>query len=233
MINVICVKQGTRYDYEYVNRLRNMVKRHLSFKHQFVCFTDDAEGIHPNVGIIDLPSYPEMTGWWAKPYIFCPDYFSSGDINLYFDLDMVIINSIDHFINYRPEKFVGLQDLGRIFRKNWVKLGSAVMRWPAKTNAKIWTEFKADRAAIARKFHGDQDWIWHIAKEDIHFFPEQWIQSYKWQIRNRNELVKTVSGLKFTSVKNPKPPPDTSVLAFHGTPDITDIRDPIIVNNWQ
>lgn len=233
MINVICVKHGNKYDSEYVNRLRNMVKRHLSFSHRFVCFTEDSLGIKSDIGIIDLPEYPDLSGWWYKPYVFSPDYFDAGDINLYFDLDMVIVNNIDHFVRYEPRKFVGLQDLGRIFRRNWVKLGSAVMKWPAQSYSQVWTDFKKDYQTITRKFHGDQDWIWHLCREEISFFPEQWIQSYKWQIRNRKDLEKTKNGLRFSTIKNPTIPPDTSVLAFHGTPDITDVKDPVIVNNWK
>jgi len=232
MINVICVKHGTKYSHEYVNRLKNMVSRHLTFNHRFVCFTEDTHKISPDIEIIDLPNMSELSGWWHKPYIFSPNHFTSGDTNLYFDLDMVIVRNIDHFVRYDPNKFVGLQDLSKVFRKNWVKLGSAVMKWPAKTQTEIWTEFEKNYKSIIKKFRGDQDWIWHLSRENLHFFPEQWIQSYKWQIRDRSELEKTRNGLRFSKVRDPAIPPDTSVLAFHGTPDIADVKDPVIVKNW-
>jgi len=44
MVNVICLKWGTRYDAGYVNRLRRMVQRHLIQPHRFVCLTDDTIG---------------------------------------------------------------------------------------------------------------------------------------------------------------------------------------------
>ncbi len=232
MINVICVKHGTRYGPEYVNRLRNMVSRHLIFDHRFVCFTEDSNGLASDIDVIDLPTKPDIAGWWCKPYIFSPDFFSKGEINLYFDLDMVIVNNINHFIRYEPSKFVGLQDLARIFRRNWIKLGSAVMRWPAQKYTDVWTEFEKNHTAIIKKFRGDQDWIWHLYRNDLRFFPEQWIQSYKWQIRHRNELEKTRFGLRFAKSRNPVIPSDTAVLAFHGTPDVADVKDPVIVKNW-
>ncbi|MEE1122464.1 MAG: glycosyltransferase, partial [Acinetobacter pseudolwoffii] len=42
---VICMKWGTKYGSEYVNRLYNMVKRHTTVDFQMVCLTDRTEGI--------------------------------------------------------------------------------------------------------------------------------------------------------------------------------------------
>ena len=44
-LNVICMKWGTKYSSEYVNKLYSMVARNLSVPFRFVCFTDDADGI--------------------------------------------------------------------------------------------------------------------------------------------------------------------------------------------
>ena len=30
--------------------------------------------------------------------------------------------------------------------------------------------------------HGDQDWISKRGKEDINWFPDEWIRSYKWEM---------------------------------------------------
>ncbi|RZI92081.1 MAG: glycosyltransferase, partial [Rubrivivax sp.] len=47
--NVICMKWGTKYGPEYVNRLYAMVRRHLTGDFRFVCLTDDPAGIRPEV----------------------------------------------------------------------------------------------------------------------------------------------------------------------------------------
>ena len=47
--HVICMKWGTKYGPEYVNRLYAMVRRHLSGPFNFVCLTDNAAGIRPEV----------------------------------------------------------------------------------------------------------------------------------------------------------------------------------------
>jgi hypothetical protein len=43
--NVICMKWGTKYGPEYVNRLYAMVRRHLTGDFRMVCLTDDSKGI--------------------------------------------------------------------------------------------------------------------------------------------------------------------------------------------
>ena len=42
--NVICIKWGTKFGADYVNRLYRMVEKNLSIPHRFVCFTDNSEG---------------------------------------------------------------------------------------------------------------------------------------------------------------------------------------------
>jgi hypothetical protein len=232
MINVVCLKHGTKYSSLYVNRLKNMIKRHLTVPFRFVCFTDNPEGIDNDVVIEPLPSHDRISGWWWKPYLFKPGLFPLGETVLFFDLDMVIISNIDNLIHYEPGSFVGLRDVGRVFQPDLNKLGSAVMRWTSGEHSDIWYGLDND-PKITRRFRGDQDWIWHQKKDIIKFFPDKWIVSYKWEVRDRSELVRTDNRWTFKTTKCPKLDSDTAVLAFHGTPNPEDVNDPIIVDNWR
>ncbi len=231
MLNVICLKHGVKYDSVYVNKLYNMIQRNLTISHNFICFTDDPAGINPSIEIKLLPNL-QFEGWWWKPYIFKHDHFCSGDINLFFDLDMVIIKNIDHLATYLPEKFVGLRDVGRVFVPDIKKLGSAVMKWPAGQFSNVWTNLE-NNVSLCKRFRGDQDWIWYEIHNQVCFFPDDWIRSYKWEIRSRNELTDFGPNSTFSTIKDPYISPNTSVLAFHGNPKIHNISDPVIVNNWQ
>ena len=44
-ITVLCVKFGNKYGPEYVERLRNMVSRHMTRPYEFACLTDDPNPI--------------------------------------------------------------------------------------------------------------------------------------------------------------------------------------------
>jgi hypothetical protein len=231
MLNVVCLKHGTKYGPEYVNKLYNMIQRHLTIPNNFICFTDDPTNIDQNIKIVNLPKLP-IEGWWWKPYIFKTGHFPDGDDILYIDLDMVIVDNINKLIEFEPNKFVGLQDVGRVFRPGYKKLGSAVMRWKANEHSGIWNNLEKNLTQT-KKFHGDQDWIWEQAKHHLVFFPEQWIRSYKWEIRTRDELSGFGKTSVFKEVRNPKIPIDCSILAFHGYPHLHTVQDPVILENWR
>jgi len=231
MLNIICLKHGTKYGPEYVNNLYNMVIRHTTLPFNFVCFTDNPTDLNPAIGIITLPNSLKLTGWWWKPYIFKKEHFAPNDINLFFDLDMVIVKNIDKLIDYMPGKLVGLRDVGRVFNRGRDKLGSAILRWTADEHSTIWESLETNQA-LAKQFHGDQDYIWHIRKEHINFYPDSWIRSYKWEVRNRTDLVRVNRGYNFKDIQNPTLELETCVLAFHGTPNPHEVLDPIIVDNW-
>ena len=52
---VLCMKWGTKYGPEYVNRLYAMVARHLQGPFRFVCLTDNSMGVRPDVECMALP----------------------------------------------------------------------------------------------------------------------------------------------------------------------------------
>ncbi|MEO0831166.1 MAG: glycosyl transferase, partial [Pseudomonadota bacterium] len=56
--NVICIKWGTAYGAEYVNRLLAGVRRHFSQDVRFFCMTDDRTGFDPRIEVLDLPVEP-------------------------------------------------------------------------------------------------------------------------------------------------------------------------------
>jgi len=209
-----------------------MVHRHLTISHRFVCFTEDSKNINPNITIIPLFDDPRIKGWWWKTYMFCPEHFDKADLNLYFDLDMVIVNNIDKLCRYLPGSFIGLEDLGRVFNRP-PKLGSAVLRWQGSLYKNIWEEF-IKNPDISRKFPGgDQDWIWSLHKSRMNFFPKPWIMSYKWEIRTIDELIRIDNKWIFKGTRDVEIDKETAVLAFHGTPNLEDTEDKIIVENWQ
>ncbi len=231
MLNVICLKHGTKYGPEYVNNLFSMMERHLTVPHNFICFTDNPTDFNERISVRMLPNNP-IQGWWWKPYIFKQGHFHHEDVNLFFDLDMVIVRNINHFIDYKPGKFIGLEDVGRVWGIRPPKLGSAVLRWQGNQYEHLWKNIEQD-PSICKKFHGDQDYIWSICREQIEFFPSDWIRSYKWEIRKQEDLVRQSSGYVFKNIDNPYVPPETAVQAFHGTPNPHEVQDPVIVDNWR
>ncbi|MFC3085766.1 hypothetical protein ACFOD6_06860, partial [Tabrizicola soli] len=57
-LNCICLKYGTAYGPEYVNRLHAALLRNTTKDLRLFCMTDDPAGIDPRVELLDLPNEP-------------------------------------------------------------------------------------------------------------------------------------------------------------------------------
>lgn len=71
-----CVKWGTKYNAEYVNKLYYGLCRHVRHKVDLVCFTEDDTDLHPDIQI--HPLSPGFTGWWNKVQLFSPSFTFQG-----------------------------------------------------------------------------------------------------------------------------------------------------------
>ena len=229
-LTILCVRFGNRYGREYVERLRNMIRRHLTINHEIVCLTDDQHPIE-NVRTLYQPNAGYLKGWWHKVHMFDPSLSLSGRI-LYFDLDVVIHNNIDKLTHFSPNDFIGIHDFNRKFHASWKYLNSSVMAWNHGTHSYIFNQFRSN-PRDAQRLQGDQDWIWKLSKDKIKFWPRDWIQSYKWEVRGREELTLINGKRQFREVDHSvEVHPECCVTVFHGDPKPQDVRDKFVVDNW-
>jgi hypothetical protein len=82
MYNILTLKHGTKYSAEYVNKMYNMIHRHVTMPYNFYCFTEDSSGLNPNINIRPLPAEFPISGWWYKTYLFRKEHFTSGTLKL-------------------------------------------------------------------------------------------------------------------------------------------------------
>jgi hypothetical protein len=228
---IVCLKHGTKYSSDYVNKLYNMCKRNSKALSGFACITEDPSGLNPDIKHISIPKYLSLQGWWYKPWVFSSELPLTGTI-LFLDLDIVIINNFDELWSYRPESFCIIRDFNRSTVKDWNKFNSSVFKFQKDTNNYVWDNFIKD-TSIMKRMHGDQDWIYSQVKKNFSFWPDEWMQSYKWEIRNRQDVVRVDNKRIFKNVANPIIRPDTKMLVFHGDPKPSEVQDPIVVDNWK
>jgi hypothetical protein len=236
-LNVLCVKWGTKFPADYVNRLHSMVRRNLALPHRFLCFTDDPGGLNPDIGIVGLQQGFEYC--WNKLELFRPGVFSGDDLCLYFDLDVVITGPIDELVTFQPQdRFVGLRDW---YRSRTPRFNSSVMRFHGTPHADLFDSLAAKladgRAQWAREYDeylrsndkvvlwegeqryaGDQEWISrHVypPKElKRHSFPDGWLLSYRKHGRRRL-------------------PRGCKVMVFHGDPKPHEVDNDYVVEHWR
>lgn len=226
---VLCLKHGAKYSTEYVNKLYNMTKRNLTVPFRFACITEDTTGLNSEIVHIPLPNY-KISGWWFKSWVFSDELPINGNI-LFMDLDIVIIKNIDSLFTYSPGSFCIIKDFIRVTNPYHKKFNSSVFRFTSKSYTYIWNNLKSNLNQISQ-YHGDQDYLYYNFTDDYVFFPDIWLQSYKWEIRNRRELQNINGKMVFPTIAQPIIHEDTKVLVFHGAPNPSDIKDPIILYNW-
>ena len=231
---VLCLKHGTKYSFDYVNKLYNMVSRNCTIPYEFVCLTDDPKGIDPNVKIISLPK--DLEGWWCKPYMYSKDLPLSGTV-LYLDLDVVIAGNIDKLLTYQPNDWCTVRDFTRVMRPKWQKYNSSVVRFKVGQLDHVWEDFKKDQKKIQKRLFGDQDWLWEATRTNqATLYPDSWIQSWKWEVRKSKEFAP--GGLKGTRrfkhiENNVVPRVECCVCVFHGDPNPHHCEDKWVVDNWK
>jgi len=229
---VVCLKHGKKYDAEYVNVLYNMVQRNLSLEYEFVCFTEDPLGLNPDIRVEPLPAIESATGWWYKPLFFNPNLQLKGTI-LYIDLDVIIFNNIDNLFTYKPGTFCIIKDFNRSLRHDWQKYNSSVFRLDIGDHPQVYENFLKDTPRHMKRLHGDQDWIFEQVRRDYSYWPVEWIQSYKWEMRKRPPMVRGPDGKRnFQVAGTPTIHPDTSIAVFHGEPNPKDCIDQWCKDNW-
>lgn len=231
--HILCLKHGTKYSSDYVNKLYNMVKRNCTLDFDFWCLTEDPSGVHPDVKIIPLPG--GLSGWWYKPYMFSRDLPIEGII-LYMDLDVVIAGNIDKLFTYQPNHWCTIRDFTRTMRPNWQKYNSSVVRFKTGELHNVWEEFEKNKLDIQRRLHGDQDWLWEATrKHQAMLYPDSWILSWKWEVRKSKEFAP--GGLKgdrkLKHIENVKPRVECCVTVFHGDPQPHNCEDPWVIDNWR
>lgn len=159
MVNVVCVKYGTKYDSEYVNRLYRMVKKNLSLPFSFYCLTENPIGLHENIKHILLDLNLELESYWWKMCVF-QNIYGNDDDTLYFDLDVVVQNNINSLFYYRDARFIRVAYTG--IDQNLLEIHPVTLQ-PLKYRAGINTSIMVFKPSatyhLYNKFIKDPDFV--------------------------------------------------------------------------
>ena len=219
-VNVLCIKWGNKYGPEYVNRLYRGVNDHLSFPFRFVCLTDDSKGIVSTVETLPIPMTQfDETAFnqpkaWRKVVLYQPHVTGLEGDTLYLDLDVVVMGSLDEFFSYCPGKYCVIHDwLER--RRAWLphrdgRVGNtSVFRFNPERHGQVYTHFERNAEKVIREFGIEQKYVSHVLGNEMAFWPDSWVASFKRNCRPCFPL---------NLIREPYKPRGTRILVFHGRP---------------
>lgn len=216
MYNIVCVKYGTKYGPEYVNRLFYGVRKNLTLPFKFHCFTENPTGIDDNIKIHNLPHTLPGKGWWQKLYLFSDQISLKGKI-FYIDLDTLVTGNIDKIVKHSGDKLTVLHDFFNYRAGNKEAVGSGLMSWKAGQYTHIWDTFIKNPQKAMDKIHphGDQKWV-EINEPNRNYFQELFpkqIVSYKVHCKKRL-------------------PDNARIVCYHGAPSIEQsINETVVAQN--
>lgn len=223
-VNVICIKWGDAYNAEYVNKLKNMIIRNTTlFKVNFFCFTDDATGFDQEVIVHPLPILNTQLEYqtkysYRKEAGLCDDNLGGliGQRVFFFDLDIVIISSLDEFFNYpKDNEFYIIKD----WNKNNNKVGQAsCYSWVVGTLGYIKHYYEEHPIEVVKQFFtASQEYLSSKVVEkqgQLNFWPEGWFCSF------RHHCLQKFGPLRhFIEPKIPLDRYGLKAIVFHGVPN--------------
>jgi hypothetical protein len=217
---VICMKWGKRYPADFANRLYSMVRRNVTGDLRFVCFTDDKEGLLPDVEYQPLPpiDLPEKFMWypWRKISLWQPGLGGLEGEVLFLDVDLIVTGSLDPFFEYHPGKMC--------IAENWTQIGegignTSVYKWTIGEHTEIFEKYQRDNTPIHAQFRASQQYVSAMIPDKI-YWPSEWCVSFKHSLMPKFPL---------NWFQTPRLPEETRIVAFTGRPDPDEARD----GRWQ
>lgn len=209
IVNIICMKWGTLYGPEYVNRLHNMVEKNLTIPHRFVCFTDDAAGLNEGIETFPIPplALPPSHAMkpWRKIGLFSPTLGDLKGRTLFLDLDLVIVDNIDCFFEF-PGDFCIIHNWTHPDR---IVGNSSVYRFTVGADSYVYDTISNDMEGQLAKYRNSQTFLSHTVKK-LTYWPEEWCKSFK-----KHAVPKGI--LRY--LKTAEIPKGAKIVVFHGDPN--------------
>ncbi|KRX07220.1 hypothetical protein PPERSA_00377 [Pseudocohnilembus persalinus] len=213
-INIVCVKWGTRYGYEYVNKLYRGIKRNTTLKFKFFCFTDDKEGLEPE--ITAKPLKEEWKRWWGKASLFAEDKDIEGSV-FYIDLDMIVTGNIDEILQYQSAFAILKTDQFACEQLNKGGYNSSIMIWDSSIMKPVYQVLKDNYDAITKYLNRFDFWL-EMMIENAEFLNDKFtnnIADYLNDCKDKQQLSD-----------------QTKIVCFPRTPKPEDCHEQWVYEHW-
>lgn len=183
MVNFVCLKWGTKYDAEYVNRMYVMLKRNCKEQFTLYCCTEDSTGISEEVSIVPLPidEYDLEIYWW-KLWILSEELPIRGKC-IFFDLDTVIQNDIQEIVDFDPgDNIFTLPCQWRmkyrlVANDYYTYSNSSIMIWDSTIDLEIFPHYIKNNYYYEMKYYGNDEYLEFQHPDKIKTLPNHWVYS--------------------------------------------------------
>jgi len=231
---------GKKYTPDYVNNLYGMIDANYVNQFKFVCFTDNPEGLRDEVIVEPIPDVePLHPKYWFGKENYCWDrakflvlnaheWLSTEGPFCYFDLDIVIQNSIDDFYELAFEPHIlysHWQPEGQLNERRFRDIRgtyfiTSCMLWWSDQPKKIYQDV-VNNPDIFKVFYKGSDnyyqWRRPAGANFWNFLPNSYYYSYNYQETNYDAKLALFN---------------QNMIAKEDTVSIEQCEDAAILNHW-
>ena len=179
-MNILCVKWGTKYSSEYVNKLYNMVLKNCNGQpFDFYCYTDNPSDLKSNIKTVNINS--DLKDWWPKLDLL--NIFNK-DTNIFFDLDVIILNPLEKLFSVKTRTFSVLYSqwkegylMPSVKEKFPTLYNSSIMKWEGNQGKIVYDYFQKNKEMILFKYQGIDRYLFN-EPVDVDLLPTSIAYSY-------------------------------------------------------
>jgi len=198
-MQAVSLKVGTVYNARWVNQMYNQMKL-VNPDVEFICLTDDPEGIKREIRIEPITDdFPDRK-WWNKAKLFRPGLFDQP--TLYLDLDCFVHQKFKRTA-YSQSKEVescpwgvtpffnnAIKDKLNILKTYWFSddmamkihqcnVNSSIMIIDENNGEPMWKDFIDNQELLYKSFYGLDPWLYRRHSNNLNFFKSKLAYSYK------------------------------------------------------
>lgn len=219
----VCLKWGSKYSAEYVNKLASMIRKNDPRDIPIYCYTDDPVGIDPSINILLIDPNLDLEAWWFKLPLLAHAELEKYNKKILFDLDIIIhgdlrkldsipCNGLTVCKSYWKDPSILIDT-----RERNTLYNSSVMMWTDATS--IYNHFNVDPNRYMVIYKGIDRFLWHEGMS-VSVLPEGLIYSYR-------------KGASLSDNEPGKFRKDYLICLFHQYPKQTDIDNEWVSILWQ
>lgn len=192
MIHILTLKVGTKYSVDYVNRLYNSIKRNTSEEFKLYCYTDDNNGVHSDITVIQLDNPEEFKLQWHKIKFHKSGFgdIPAGEKCLILDIDWIITGNMDEILSYDLSKNTfgcferWWSNLTRLCKINggfqMYHMGDTDHLWEEFVkDPEYWQEYYINNGLASGPVNGEQNFIDEHVGLDRAWLPMDWFAKYQ------------------------------------------------------
>ena len=189
LIKFICLKWGTKYGPEYVNRLCESIRRSYHKPHRFLCYTDDPTQLRPQVEVRNIDELRQIkNNCFTMEKLFLFDDLDIEGPYCLLDIDVLIQSDLTAYFDeyqFNEPRFsvssrnASYEKIAPLFSQEGLcYVNSSFVTWTGDQLKWLPQFYRDNKEIIDYKYKDLDTFLFHTVLKRLNFHPRSMIHSY-------------------------------------------------------